>query len=221
MRAVAQEVSDVLTAIKAAADMGVSLSAVRARWVGFLLREKMWLSPASRFCLKEPSDSKAVVVLRALQLKSSWFVLGTELGINGKGELRKAVSATIWPGLLCCVGGNATVLNDWWLWISDAFLKDEAKTMQRRKECFTFPGFPRLRYPRQGRSSCWLPAGVWALETEEMALPTLCPEFLWPVPSNVCTCRCFLCKHVIPKPGWVFGSAVSLLRSLAPSLYLR
>lgn len=95
MRAVGQEVSDVLTAIKAAADTGVSLSAVRARWVGFSLRERMWLSPASRFCLKEPSDSKAVVVLRALQLKSSGFVLGTELGINGKGELRKAVSATI------------------------------------------------------------------------------------------------------------------------------
>lgn len=53
-----------------------------------------------------------------------------------------------------------------------------------------------------------------------MALPAHCPEYFWPVSSNVCAYRCFLCKYVIPEPGQVFGSAVSLLTSLAPSLYL-
>ena len=78
MCAVGQEVSDVHTDIKAAADMGMSLCQGLRRWVGFSLRGCG--SPASRFRLKQPSDSKAVGVLGALWPKSSGFVLGTGAG---------------------------------------------------------------------------------------------------------------------------------------------
>jgi len=42
----------------------------------------------------------------------------------------------------------AVVLNNWWLWISDAFLKDEAKNSVEKEGVLHFLGFQRLRYPR-------------------------------------------------------------------------
>lgn len=75
------------------------------RWVGFSLRGCG--SPTSRFCLKQPSDSKTVGVLGDLWPKSSRFVLGTGAGNKWQRGAEEGSDCNHMIWLLCWTTGGS------------------------------------------------------------------------------------------------------------------